>query len=179
MTSQTIARRYAKALLTLGQEDGNFAQYGQELTDVATLMADPNLAGALTNPIYPAESRRGILEKLLAKLGPSKIIQNFLLLLQDKGRISQLQDISRHYQRLVDEVNQIRRATIITAGPISQSVQDQVRSTLEQMTNMTVFLEARQDSSIIGGIVAQVGDLTLDGSVKTQLKNLKESLIKG
>jgi F-type H+-transporting ATPase subunit delta len=100
-------------------------------------------------------------------------------LLHDKGRIGQLAAISAHLQVLVDEVKNVKRATIVTAGPISEAVQQQVRTTLERLTGHTVFIESKVDPDIIGGIVAQVGDLTLDGSVKTQLKNLKESLIKG
>ena len=53
------------------------------------------------------------------------------------------------------------------------------RASLEAMTGKTILLEVEQDEGIIGGIIARVGDLTLDGSVKTQLQNLKESLIKG
>ena len=179
MTSQTISRRYAKALLAIGQEDGNFIQYGEELAAFVTVMANQDLAEALANPIYPAENRHNILDAILAKLSLSKIMQNFLGLLQDKERINQVEDISINYQRLVDEINNVKRATVTTAGSISEAVLDQVKKSLEDMTGKTIILEAKQDPEIIGGIMAQVGDLTLDGSVKTQLSNLKESLIKG
>jgi len=179
LTSQTIARRYAKALLALGQEDGNFETYGQELAAFVKVAAESRLIDALTNPLYPTEVRHKLLEAVLDKAGPSKMVRNFLGLLHDKGRIGQLAAISAHLQVLVDEVKNVKRATIVTAGPISEAVQQQVRTTLERLTGHTVFIESKVDPDIIGGIVAQVGDLTLDGSVKTQLKNLKESLIKG
>lgn len=179
MISQTLARRYAQALLALGQEDGNFAKYGEELAAFAAAAALPELAEALTNPIYPAETRRKVLDGVLAKMGPSNIVKNFLGLLQDKGRIGHVGAINSYYQRLVDEVNNVKRATITTAGPVADAVKSQVQATLEKMTGKTIILEAKEDPDIIGGIVAQVGDLTLDGSVKTQLQNLKESLVKG
>ena len=179
MISQTIARRYATALLALGREDGNFSQYGDELAAFTSMVANPDLAEALNNPIYPEAVRQNILNAVLAKMSLSPVMLNFLRLLQDKKRISQVEGICSHYQSLVDEVNNVQRATVVTAVPVSQAVYDQIQKTLEEMTGKTIFLESKQDPEIIGGIVAQVGDLTLDGSVKTQLRNLKESLIKG
>ena len=179
MISQTVARRYAHALLALGQEDGNFAKYGEELGAFAALMTESDLIEALGKPIYPADVRRSIMRAVLAKTDMSPMMKNFLGLLQDKGRIDHLPDINRKYQNMVDEANNVRRATIVTAGPVADSVKNQVKATLEKMTGQTIILEATEDPEIIGGVVAQVGDLTLDGSVKTQLRNLKESLIKG
>jgi F-type H+-transporting ATPase subunit delta len=179
LISQTIARRYAQALLSIGREDGRLSLYGEELAAFTRAAAMPELLEALINPIYPAENRRVILEKIMARLGLSKIVSNFIGLLQDKGRIGHIAAINEHYQRMMDEVNNIKRATIITATGVGPEVRDQVKSTLEKLTGKTIVLEAREDPEIIGGLIAKVGDLTLDGSVKSQLKNLKESLIKG
>ena len=179
MISQTIARRYAQALLAIGQEDGNYEKYGQEVAAFAQMMSEAGLAEALINPIYPAEIRRKILDQILAKSKFSAITLNFLGLLQDKGRISQVPAINAYYERLVDELNNVQRATVTTSAALSKSIQKEVKAALEKLTGKKIILEAKQDPEIIGGIVAQVGDLTLDGSIKTQLKNLKESLIKG
>ena len=179
MTGQTIARRYAKALLAIGQEDGNFEKYGEELADFDQAMNQAGLAEALGNPIYPMANRSRILDQILEKMALSGIVNNFLKLLMDKGRIQLVGPITAYYQRLVDEFNNTERATVTTAFPLSDEIQEQVRRSLEGLTGKTILIESRQDPEIIGGIVAQVGDLTLDGSVKTQLQNLKESLIKG
>jgi len=179
LISQAIARRYAKALLALGQEDGNLSRYGEELSAFTKVMADQEVAEALTNPIYPKEIRLKILKALLDKMGLSKIMVNFLGLLMDKMRIGHIQAINQHYQRLVDEANNVQRATVVTAEPLGGDLEKEVKAILEKMTGKTVFLEVKTDPEIIGGIVAHVGDLTLDGSVKTQLHNLKEFLIKG
>ena len=179
MISQTIARRYAQALLALGQEDGNYTKYGEELDSFAQMMANPELSEALTNPIYPAEIRRQILTRILEKAGLSKMVENFIGLLQDKGRIGHLESVNAYFQQLVDEVNNIQRATITTVAEVNDAAMKEIKAALEKMTGKSIILDARQDDGIIGGVVAQVGDLTLDGSIKTQLKNLKESLIKG
>ena len=179
MISQTIARRYAQALLSLGQEDGNFAKYGEELAAFAEVMAIPEVTGALTNPLYPKDARRQVLDQILSKLKPSQIVKNFIVLLQDKGRINHAEATTTYYKRLVDEVNGVKRASITTATPVDEKVKKQIKATMEKMTGSTIILEVLEDPELIGGVVAKVGDLTLDGSVRTQLKNLKESLIKG
>ncbi|MBW2090618.1 MAG: F0F1 ATP synthase subunit delta [Deltaproteobacteria bacterium] len=179
MITQIVAKRYAKALLAIGREDNNFEKYGEDLAVFAQLMARRDLAEALTNPIYPYANRKQILDAILEKISLSQAVINFLRLLMDKGRINLVESISDYYQRLVDEVNNIERATIVAATSLPESIHEQVKQILEEMTGKSILLEVEQDPEIIGGIVAQVGDLTLDGSVKTQLKNLKESLIKG
>ena len=179
MISQTVARRYAQALLTIGREDGQYETYGQELADFVTALSVPGVADAMTNPIYPADIRRGVLTKVSDKMKLSPIAKNFLHLLLDKGRLPHIVDIAGYYRQLVDEANNIKRATIITARPVDENVKGQVKETLEKITGKNIILEAREDSEIIGGLIAQVGDLTMDGSVRTQLASLRETLIKG
>lgn len=179
MINQTIARRYAQALMALGQEEGSLSQYGEELAAVTKVLATPELMEVLSNPIYPEETRSGIISQVLTKMKLSKMVENFISLLQDKGRIGYVESINDYFQHLVDEANNVKRATITTAVEVGDQVTAQIKATLEEMTGKSVILQVKNDPDIIGGVIAQVGDLTLDGSVKTQLKNLKESLIKG
>lgn len=179
MISQTIARRYAKALLAIGQEDQNFARYGEELAGFAKAQNTSGLAEALSNPIVPLENRTNILKAVQDKMQLSPMVKNVLSLMMEKGRINLVPSMNDYYQKLVDEVNNIARATIVTATAVDDDIKEQIQKTLEEMTSKKVIIEAVEDPEIIGGIVAKVGDLTLDGSVKMQLKNLKESLIKG
>ncbi len=177
MINLTLSRRYAKALLAIGQEDGNYELYGKEVADFADLLdSNPELYQALTNPAYPVDSRRGILEKILAKSDYSTITKNFLLLLLDKRRIGQIGSIVEVYQGLVDELSGLVRATVTSATPISEEVRGRVKSTLEKLTGKQVVMELKEDPELIGGLVARVGDLVLDGSIKTQLESLKDSL---
>ena len=178
MISQTIAQRYAQALMFLGRDDGRFADYGRELADVAALTAETGLVAALTSPLFPGEIRRRVLDEVLSRLNLSGIMANFILLLQEKGRLAHLPAINDCYRRLVDEANKIKRAAVVTAVPIDPSLREKIKAVLEKLTGYDIVLETREDPEIIGGLVAQVGDLTLDGSVRTQLRNLKESLIK-
>lgn len=174
-----MARRYAKALLIIGQEDGNYELYGKEMGEFAALMGQTALAETLVNPLYPLAVREKVLTQVLDRISPSPMVKNLIVLLMEKSRIGLTEAISEYYLKLVDSINNVERATITAAFDLPEDIMGQVRTSLEGLTGKTIILDVEQDASIIGGIIAQVGDLTLDGSVKTQLENLKESLIKG
>lgn len=177
MINLTLSRRYAKALLAIGQEDQNFKTYGQEVADFAASLTEyPALLEALVNPAYPTAARRNVLEGVLAKSGYSQVVKNFLLLLQDKNRMRYLEEINQVYGLLVDELSGIMRASVSSATALGAGFEERVKATLEKLTGKTIILEVKEDSELIGGLVARVGDLVLDGSVKNQLTSLKESL---
>ena len=105
MKNLAIARRYAKALLLIGKEDGQTETYRQELNDFSELMdRERELSQAINNPLYDAAARKKVLGTVLGKLSLSKMMNAFLLLLFDKGRVSFLSNINEFYQTLADEL---------------------------------------------------------------------------
>ena len=180
MTSQIVAKRYAKALLDLGQEDGKTKTYGQDLADMAALMdTSPELEAALANPAFDLESRQELLSTFLEKLSLSHMAQNFFKLLLDRGRIGEAREIDRVYKELLDEVNGLVRAQVVTAAPLAEDEAKRLQEALKGVAGTDVHIEVSEDPSLIGGVVAKIGDLVLDGSVKSQLDSLKESLRRG
>ena len=88
MKNLAVARRYAKALLLIGKEDGQTDSYRKELSDFADLMErEDALNQAITNPLYESSGRRNVLQAVIDSLDISKTMKSFLLLLFDKGRI--------------------------------------------------------------------------------------------
>jgi F-type H+-transporting ATPase subunit delta len=178
--SSAIARRYAKALILIGKEDSQAETYREELEKIIALLDGENMfEQAVCNPLYNTKNRRNVLQAVLEKLEMSKVINSFLLLLFDKGRIDFLRDISSYYNKLADEFKGIVSANLISATKLSSESFDQIRNSLSKMIGKEVLLEAEQDSSLIGGVVTRIGDLVLDGSIKTQLQNMRESLKRG
>jgi F-type H+-transporting ATPase subunit delta len=106
-------------------------------------------------------------------------MSSYLLLLFDKGRIGFLNNISEFYQKLADELKGIARASLVSAIELSSETVEKIRSALSKRTGKEVMLEVEQDPELIGGIVTRIGDLVLDGSVKTQLLSMRESLKRG
>jgi F-type H+-transporting ATPase subunit delta len=176
----TVSRRYARALMMLGQEDGKFKEYGEELKVFTQLLErEPELKDALLNPVHSMEERKKLLLRIADLLNLSPIVNNFLKLLFDKLRLAALPGISEVYQHLADEMENLKRARVKSAVPLDEDMQQRLQKALEEMTKSKVVMEFEEDPAIIGGVVATVGDLVLDGSVRTQLTALRESLIKG
>ena len=133
----------------------------------------------LQSPIYDFTSRNKLLKAILEKIGFSLTVNNFLQLLLVKGRIRYVDDIVTYYSQLTDELSNIKRAVVTAAVRLSDDIIERIQATLKEVVQKEVVVTVNQDPSIIGGIVAQVGDLTLDGSLRTQLKRLTESLRRG
>jgi F-type H+-transporting ATPase subunit delta len=175
-----IARRYAKALMLIGKADGNAETYRDELERVTGLITgNSDLELAITNPLYEAAGRKKVLKSVVETLTLSEVMRAFLLLVFDKGRIGFLASINDFYQKLADEVKGIARASLVSAGALSSETVEKIRATLSKKTGKDIILEVEQDPSLIGGIVTRIGDLVLDGSIRTQLLNMKESLKRG
>ena len=180
MKNLAIARRYAKALLMIGKDDGQAEVYKDELDGVARLIqSNQELEQAITNPLHDATARKRVLSAVVEKLGLSQIMKSFISLLFDKGRIGFLEGINDFYQELADDLKGIARASVVSATELSDDAIEKIRQGLSKRTGKEVILDVKQDPGLIGGIVTRIGDLVLDGSVKTQLLNMRESLKKG
>jgi F-type H+-transporting ATPase subunit delta len=175
---QTIlARRYAKALFSLGKEQDKYSAYNTALAAIAALYDEsPEIGDSLTNPLYPLEARQKIMAKIAELAKADKILAAFLNLLVEKHRADILPDIARVMQVMVDSELGISHGSVVSAVELDTALLGKIQSTLEKITGNQVILETEVDSSIIGGIIAKVGDLVLDGSIKTQLYGLKESI---
>lgn len=177
MLSSKIAKRYAKALIGLGREDGNLELYDRELAEFLEVwQAYAELRRAVLNPVFPLGDRKKILEKVLAQSRFSKTMEHFLNLLLEKSRLDQLAEIRLHYEQLKDDILNITRAEVLTARPLKKEAQLQLNQVLEAFKSQKVKMEIREDKSLIGGIIVKINDLVLDASIKSQLRGWRESL---
>lgn len=180
MKNLAIARRYAKALLLIGKEDGKTETYRDELAGFSELIENNKaLEQAINNPLYNAAGREKVLKSILEKLALSATMQSFLILLFEKGRFIYLSSISDFYKKLADELKGIGRASLVSASALSSETVEKIRNTLSKRTGKEIILDVKEDPGLIGGIVTRIGDLVLDGSIKTQLLNMRESLKRG
>ncbi len=180
MINQILAKRYAKALLTLGREDGNFEQYGEELHGLVTFWeSETEFADAASNPLYAKENRKTIVNAVVDKMELSPVFKSLLDLMVEKNRLAIIPEVGIFYQKLLDELNNISRAKVTSATPLSEEAIESIKASLEKTTGSNIIVEAEVDPELIGGVVARVGDLVLDGSVRNQLTSIKETLIKG
>ncbi len=180
MKNLTVARRYAKALLLIAKEDGKAETYREELDGFSHLIArEKELEGALCNPLYDSAGRKKILEAVIEKLKLSSVMRSFFLLLFDKGRIGFINNINDFYQKLADELKGAVRASLVSATELADETVGKISATLSKITGKDIILDVQHDPSLIGGVVSRIGDLVLDGSIRTQLLNMRESLKRG
>jgi F-type H+-transporting ATPase subunit delta len=177
MKNQTVVNRYARALLGLGLADGQYDRYGLELKELAgVLTALGEEAKALVSPGYPARVRRKMLELVLARASLSPLVANFVQLLMDKGHLGRLSEVAVTYNALADTEKGLIRAKLTSAAPLDETEIEAVKTSLSRFSGRRVELIVDQDPGLIGGVVARLGDLIVDGSVRTQLGRLAASL---
>ncbi len=176
MKNIAISRRYANALMLIGKEDNLVDKFREELNSFTGLMIkEEELQMTISNPLFPKAERNLVLSSVLDKLDLSKVMKSFILLLFDKGRIEFLESINEFYQNLSDELNGVAHASVVSATDLSADALDKIKKALSEKTGKKVELDVKKDSSLIGGVVTKIGDLVLDGSIKTQLLKMSES----
>lgn len=178
-SSATAARRYAKALFGIAKDDGTVAETGAELRALADLLAaSPELSHALFRPLHPVAERRAVLRAVAEKLGTSETLQRFYSFLVDQRRLIDFADIHAEYDRLAAEAEGRTEGRITSARPLDDATRARLVQALSARTGRDVSVSVEVDPALIGGIVAQVGDLVFDGSLRTQLHQLRTNLTK-
>jgi F-type H+-transporting ATPase subunit delta len=180
LSNTRLSKRYARALFNLGQQDGSYVKYGNELDAFVRLYKqNADFRQALLSPVFAMDARKKILNAVLNRGGFSQMARNFFNLLLDKNRIGSIESINEVYSRLADDVSNISHAEIITAMPLNEETLDRVVKTFEGLISRTIRADVIEDPDIIGGIIVKIGDTFWDGSIRAQLEGLRESFIRG
>ncbi len=177
MIDTTLSKRYAKALVEIGQEKNALDTYTDSVTALCELMeTSKDFREVLVNPVFTTEDKKGIAASVMGKMNTDKMVANFINLLIDRKRIEQLPGISDAMREMLDEINGITRAEVVSAAPLDDGELKTVSDTLSNISGKKAEVTAKVDPSLIGGIYAKVGDMVFDGTIRTQLNQLKESL---
>lgn len=176
-----VARRYARALFELAKEEGKVGETGGELRLFNEILSNaPALKGLLCGPVYDFDVKRDALERVVVTMGFSQLASNFLLLLIKKNRLSILDEILKVYQVLEDEeMGRIRAKAYLPSVDEESPLLDAIRSRLEEVTGKEVLLDVEEDKDMIGGVVIKVGDILIDGSIRSRLLSLKKRIREG
>jgi F-type H+-transporting ATPase subunit delta len=180
MINHIIAKRYARALLETGLELEREKLYGQQLELVYDQFIQfPELMRVFTSPAVGGQERRDLWHDLLQRLQLDRLTQNFLILLLDRNRLIYLDKIIKYYNEMLDEHQGIKRAVVRSVTELSAASIKELSARLAALSGKKIILEIKEDPSLIGGMIAQIGDLVLDGSLKNELARLKDSLTRG
>ncbi|MBJ6764596.1 ATP synthase F1 subunit delta [Myxococcaceae bacterium JPH2] len=178
MVNVSIARRYARALLDVASEAGRTDAVAEQLTSLARLFtANAELTDVLLNPAYTADQRGRVVEAVIkTQSGLEPSLVNGLRLLVDRSRLAYLPDIARLYRDMADAKAGRVRGQVTSAVPLAPETLAQLKTTLAKLTERDVVLETRVDPALLGGVAAQVGGTLYDGSLRTQLAQMRREL---
>jgi F-type H+-transporting ATPase subunit delta len=179
MADVNAARRYAVALVELAEQAGTAQSVENDLNRFDDLLTGEGseLAAALRSPVFNVEERKALLDTVLPKLGLNSLTVNFLLLVSERGRMNLLQDIARIFVEMMDERAGRLRVEVSTVDLFTPQFEAELTSAFEKSTGKTVILDACLDPTLIGGMVARIGDRVYDASIKSRLHDIKHRLI--
>lgn len=177
MSIQTIARRYASALADVVLNQNEAQEVQKELQDWAELIqSNANLQEVIRNPTVPLDQKRAVLNQLIERAKPRATTANFLKVLLQNQRLTELAEINQKFGDILDERAGMVAATVTTARPVPENIQQTLQEKLTDLTRKKVRLNFAQDPELIGGLVTRIGSTVYDGSVRSQLQELKERM---
>ncbi len=168
-------RMYARALFEAAQEHGRLEQVREELSDFAAATREvPELGALLRNRELDPRAKMGALAAVLD--GADELVRNFVLVVVQRGRASQLDEIEREFERLVAAEQGRLEVELTTAVELSDEEAARIVRQIEQASGRTVEATRRVDPSMIGGIILQAGSQRVDASVRGRLQRLRHEL---
>jgi len=180
MKASAAARRYARALFSLAQESNAIDTTRAEVDQIGALFAsEPALRDALFRPLHPVAQRRSALAAICEQIGISATVRNFLAFLIDQRRLVDFGAIQEDFARLADAAAGLTKAQVTAAAPLDDAQRDRLQRALTARTGRNVELDITVDPELIGGAVAVVDNVVFDGSLRTQLQQLRDNLSRG
>ena len=171
-------RMYARSLFQAAKGAGRLDTVHAELQDFAAAIGGvPELRQALENPELDPQQKAAVLSDILGDA--DELLRNFVLLVTEKGRAGELEEIARELDELVAAENRRLNVELTTAYELSDEEATAILATIEQAAGRQVEASRKVDPKLIGGIVLQAGSLRVDASVKGRLEQLRRELVRG
>jgi F-type H+-transporting ATPase subunit delta len=173
MSNRTTA--YADAAFSIARAEGNVAEVEDELFRLGRIVeTNEELRSTLTDPHLPVERRAQIVEDLLdGRATPTTV--SFVSMLVSANRITDLPDIAAELVRRTADATGQTVAEVRTAVALTDDQITQLAAALKARTNTDVTIRNIVDPTVLGGVVTQIGDSVLDGTVRTRLNQLRDS----
>lgn len=179
MSLRTSANRYAKALFDVAvDEKADLAKIEQDLNVAAELFtANKELRHVAIAANLPEANRKALIETVADKLGAAQQVRKLLVLLGRGRKLVLLPDLATAFRERLLAHQNIVRAEVTSAAPLSPEKTKALQDSLSQVTGKKVDLSVSVDPALLGGVVAKIGSTVYDGSVKTQLQRMRQELV--
>ena len=169
-------RMYARSLFQAAREQDKLDVVNRELGEFTAAIADvPQLRNVLSNPELDAADKAAVLGEILGDA--DELTRNFVLLVTEKGRATELEEIYREFEALVAAEQRRLTVELTTAFELSDEEADSIVKKIQAASGRDVEATRKVDPSLIGGIVLQAGSMRADASVKGRLDRLRHELV--
>lgn len=176
MKSNAVAVKYARALFDVTYANGKSGEVATQLLEISKAF-DKNALTFFENPFTPGSDKLSVINNTFEGKAAAEVV-NFMSLLVDKNRMGLVAEISREYSSLVQSAAGITKGKIFSATQLEPTYIQAVEAAVSKTLNRKIELTFEKDETLIAGHKVQVGGWTLDDSVNTHLKTLKDDLMK-
>lgn len=178
MAGAGAAKRYAQAAFEIAKQQNELDRWERDLSQLSQVLAGDKVAEFFDNPVVPVAAKQEAIEKALPNKD-QRYVRNLALLLLERGRLGQLPDVVSHFHSLVLQERGIAIAGVTTAVPLTEDEQSELKQRLSKMVGKSIELRPSVDPNIIGGLIVRIGDDLIDGSIRTQLNQLRNQMVNG
>ena len=176
MELTTCARPYARAAFTLAKELSQLDQWSEMLTLCASVSRRDAVSILLDDPATSADMKADAFIAL-CEGSLTKEVENYLRILTEKNRISLLPQIDALFEQMKAKDQGYQDVVVASAFPLTQQQQDNIARKVAERLGRSVRMHTRVDSDLIGGVIVKAGDLVIDGSVRTRLNKLADTMV--
>ena len=174
---KSASLQYANALADIALEQGAAEPALKQLGEFGAAFAESaELRAFLASTGVTREAKHGVIEKLAARMGVSKIIRNFLFVMVDNQRTSLLPDILKAVHEVVRRRQGVAEAEVSSAATLNDAQKRQLLQTLERLTGKKIQAKYELEPELLGGAVVRIGDTIYDGSLRSRLDQLRVRL---
>jgi F-type H+-transporting ATPase subunit delta len=166
---------YAKALFDAAKEKQRLEEVRSDFADlVEALQESPDLRNLLRNPQIDVRAKKAGLDAVFADA--DAVFRNFLRLAAEKGRLAEMDEIQREFERLLAAEERVLKVELTTAHELSKEEADEIIEQIASVSGRRVEAKTSVDPHLIGGIVLQAGSYRADASVRGRLNALRQEL---
>jgi ATP synthase F1 delta subunit len=172
---QDAAHAYAEALFEVAERKGKLDAIRDQLGQLADAVdGNRDLQVFFFSPYFSSKEKSDGAKRAIAGADPE--FTNFVDLLLEKGRMTEIFRIRRQFEELWKRENRLIDVTVTSAVELDPAVVSKIGEEIERQTGQTVELASRVDAEILGGVVLQVGNMVLDASIRNRLEKLRKSV---
>ena len=180
MSQGVIARRYAKALINMAEESNDLENIGESFSNLAKVFKDSiELREVFSDTKIPSHVKQKLLKEVLIKIHAPELINRFSRFILFKRRIIILPDIERAFNYFLQEKLGRIEAKVTTPYELPKEDVGKLEKTISKYSGKKASVSINIDPTIIGGIVTRIGSVVIDGSVNTQLNQIRKTIIRG